>query len=185
MNGRPAHEPRISISLFAPFPGLPGFLPAPCWACWQMLALALAVCKSRPCMRGRRGHQGPHRGQGSRQVALGLDAQVICIPMRFCRRLRGRDSRTYRYRTGSGRKGNPKLHTTQVYTRCPPPSPCDLDLTHSSTKYIFQYISSCTHMRQTALSGFTTSCSPAVSLSVCLPVCLSACLSACLSVRLV
>lgn len=175
MNGRPAHEPRTTH-----FP-----LRAVSWLAWlscRLLAGPVGYAGSRGMqeqalysMRGRRGHQGPHRGQGSRQVALGLDAQVICIPMRFCRRLRvATHAHTH---TGPGQDpggGQPKApHGGRFIHAAPLPRRATLPTAARST---YSSTSSCTHMRQTALSGFTAFCSPAVYLSVCLSVSPSVCL---------
>lgn len=141
---KPPARPRTTHFAFAPFPALrcPALLPAA--ASWPVDATEVAR------MQGRRGHHlGPHRGQGSRRVALG-DLRA----MRLCRSLASRDSRTYRTREESA----PTLHTQADLYTLPPVRRATLP--GLQQQYIFRCLVACVHMRHSFLaSSHCPSCS--------------------------
>lgn len=172
MNGRPAHEPRTHFPLRAvswlqlSWLLLLACLPA-CWPCW------LADATRWPAMQGRRGHQGPHRGQGSRRAALG-----DCGAHEVLSSLASRDSRTYTHThppthtaMAPGERA-PTLHTEADLLYMLPPSFRRATLPYSSRTYSHTY-SRCVHMRQTGSLWFHHC-----------PLCSSDCLVCCCSLAL-
>lgn len=106
-------------------------------------------------MQGRRGHQGPHRGQGSSRVALG-----DCGAMRSVVACESRLTHIHTHpptHTGMapGERA-PTLHTEADLYMLPPSFRRATSDPALQQLYIFPYIFSCVHMRQTGLSGFTT-----------------------------
>lgn len=119
----------------------------PCWLSWMQ------ECGPHARTEGRGGPQGPHRGQGSRRVALS-DLQFDEV----CRRLRvATHAHTHTHPHRLRDRGHPSSTRGRFIHPAPLLPPCDP--AYSSSTYSSTY--SCAHMRQKGLSGFTALCSSA------------------------
>ncbi|KAH8746233.1 hypothetical protein F5883DRAFT_255443 [Diaporthe sp. PMI_573] len=99
-------------------------------------------CRAGHCWHAgsRNARVGPYaRTEGAPRGRTGVQARgrlrwVICSSMRFVVACESRLTLAQEQEQDPG-GGQPTLHTGQIYTRCPPPPPCDP--AHSSTQYIF------------------------------------------------
>lgn len=117
MNGRPAHEPRISP--FAPFPGscCRLLLVLPAWPAGLRMQQGGPPCKDGGATRGRTGVK-----------ARGGLRWVICDAMRFVVACESRLTHTHTHpptHTGTGTEGTHAPHGGRFIHAAPLPPPCD------------------------------------------------------------